>query len=166
MTYKYKPPPAPPPTTSRQDLEEEFRRWNQQALEVVISDYDLPMQNPGQTEAEVVFMLRGSKIRVKIDTWGDFRTNLRCCYLNIRDMRLAEARGSLEAMREALAMLPSPRAPHEVLNLSSPYNLSDAERAYRRIAQELHPDKGGDPRRMAEANDAIARIRKEFADGR
>lgn len=145
MSYRYTPPSATP-SASRRDIETEFRRWNQQADAVVITDFDLPMQRAGQTEALVVFLLRGQQVRVRIDAWADFATNLRCAYLNIRDMRLAEARGSLDAMRETFMALPAPahaRDPWEVLGLRSDADAESIEAVYRAKAKRLHPDAGG-----------------------
>lgn len=168
MTYKYNPPSAAPSHT-RGDIEDEFRRWNQQAGETVVSDYDLPMMRPGQVKAEISFLLRGQPMRVSIDRWGDFATNLRCAYLNIRDMRLAEARGSLEAMRETLTALPAPardRDPYEVLGVRPDADLEDIEALYRVKARRLHPDAGGNAEAMRELNQAYERIKKERSNGR
>lgn len=164
MSYKYNPPSGYRPEVTRSDIQDEFRRWNQQANAIVVSDWDLPMYRPGLKAAEVVFALRGQRVRVKIDQWDDFGTNLRCCYLNIRDMRLAEARGSLESLRETLAALPAPkvqRDPYELLGVHPAASMALIENAYRLAAQEAHPDKGGSNEAMAEVNAAIDRIRQE-----
>jgi len=145
VSYRYNPPSATP-SASRRDIETEFRRWNQQADEAVISDFALPMHRAGQTEVLVVFLLRGQQVRVRIDAWGDFATNLRCAYLNIRAMRLAEARGSLDAMRETFMALPAPahgQDPWEVLGLRSDADPVVIEATYKALAKQRHPDAGG-----------------------
>lgn len=162
MSYRYNPPSATP-SASRRDIETEFQRWNQQADERVISDYDLPMQRAGMTEALVVFLLRGQQVRVRIDAWSDFATNLRCAYLNIRDMRLAEARGSLDAMRETFMALPAPekvRDPWEVLGLRSDADTETIEAVYRAKAKSLHPDAGGDPEKFKELQAAYEAVKR------
>lgn len=165
MSYKYNPPSGNVSMT-RRDIETEFRRWNAQADEKVITDYDLPYANAGTREAVVVFILRGARMSVRIDRWGDFATNLRCAYLNIRDMRLAEARGSFEAMRETLLGLPAPvreRDPYEVLGVRSDTALEDIEAMYRSKAKRLHPDAGGSDEAMRELNAAFERVKQERA---
>lgn len=161
MSYKYNPPSANVSNT-RADIKAEFSRWDAQAGESVISDFDLPYANAGNIEAEVVFILRGQKMRVRIDRWGDFATNLRCAYLNIRYMRLAEALGSLDAMRETLMALPAPareRDPYEVLGIRSGTPLELAEAAYKVLSKQRHPDAGGSNEAMAELNAAIEKVR-------
>ena len=165
MTYAYKPPEGYPPATTRSAIEDEFRRWNQQANERVIMDWDLPMFK-GQREASVVFELRGARINVKIDTWPDFPTNLRCCYLNIRDMRLAEARGALTSLRESLLALPAgavkKRDPWETLGLRQGASAGVVDATYRARARELHPDAGGSDAAMRELNEAYEAIKEAF----
>lgn len=161
MTYRYDPPTATP-SRSRSDIEAEFSRWNAQAGETVLSDYDLPMMRPGQVEAEVRFLLRGQPMRVRIDRWGDFATNLKCVHLNIRDMRLAEARGSLEAMRETLTALPAPkqdRDPYEVLGIRPDASPAVIDAAYRAKAHETHPDHGGKEEAFKEVQAAYDRVK-------
>lgn len=162
MSYKYSPPVGWPPSRSRGDIEHEFQHWNQQAGAVVVSDYDLPMQRNGQREAEVTFLLRGNKVPVRVSKWDDFGTNLRCCYLIIRDMRLGEARGLTEAIREAYLQLPAPpkeRDPWEVLGVRPDSPVAVVEAAYRALAKEAHPDTGGDNARMKELNEALERVK-------
>lgn len=161
MSYSYNPPTGHTPATTRRDLEIEFRRWNQQAGEMVIPDYALPMYQPGAIAAAVVFSLRGQRVEMRIDRWPDFATNLRAAYLNIRDMRLAEARGGLEGMREALAALPAPareRDPYEVLGVrpDSPREVIDA--SYRALAKKLHSDVGGEDASMKALNAAYEKV--------
>jgi len=161
MPYKYKPPTGNVQTT-RADITAEFKRWNEQAGEKIITDYDLPYAYQGTIEAEVVFILRGQKLRVKIGVWDSFATNLRCCYLNIRDMRLAEARGSLEAMIETFMALPAPareRDPYEVLGIRPDAPLALAEAAYKHLINQAHPDKGGTDAQAAALNAAIEKVR-------
>ena len=165
MTYRYTPPEGTHPGTTRQDIESEFLRWNQQAGTPVIGpDYDLPMQRANETYAAVRFFLRGSLVDVKVDKWDSFATNLRCCYLVIRDMRLAEARGIDAAMKDAYAQLPAgkvDRDPYEVLGVRSDTDIEDIEAMYKRKAQRAHPDQGGSAAAMVELNAAITKIRAE-----
>ena len=163
MSYKYSPPTGWPPANTRNEIQAEFKRWNDQAGERVVSDYDLPMARAGQVEAAVVFLLRGNKVTVKLDKWPDFGTNLRCCLLIIKDMRLGEARGMTEAIRSVYAQLPAPkteRDPHEVLGVRPDAPVEVAEAAYKAQAKLLHPDTSQqDGAAMVELNKAIEAVR-------
>lgn len=167
MTYKYNPPRGWAPSVSRDEITHEFSKWNQQAGSTVVSDWDLPMYHPGDRAAQVTFLLRGVRMVVRIDQWTDFNVNLRCCFLNIRDLRLAEARGALESLRETLMALPAPatkRSPHEILGIRDGEPLPVAEGAYRAKARALHPDLNpGDDAAMKELNAAIAELRERAA---
>lgn len=163
MSYKYSPPTGWTPAASRAEIKTEFDRWNVQAGEHVVSDFDLPMQRPGIKEAEVTFLLRGNKVAVKLDKWEEFGINLRCCLLIIKDMRLGEARGMTDAIRQAYLMLPEPivkRDPWEILGIRPGEPRELAEAAYRAKAKMLHPDIGSeDAAKMVELNQAIDAIR-------
>jgi curved DNA-binding protein CbpA len=77
-------------------------------------------------------------------------------------MRLAEARGSLDAMRETFMALPAParvRDPWEVLGIRPDAPLAIAEAAYREATKTAHPDRGGTDEAMAELNAAIEKVR-------
>lgn len=165
MTYKYSPPAGWVPAVTREEITKEFKRWNEQAGERVVSmDFDLPMQRPGIKLASVRFLLRDRPVLVKVEKWDDFGTNLRCCFLLIRDMRLAEARGMTEAIREAYAQLAAPvmeRDPFEVLGIRSGESLDFAEAAYKAKAKQLHSDVGGNDTAMKELNAAIEKVRAE-----
>lgn len=166
MPYKYDPPDGRNPSTTRRDIEVEFQRWNQQAGGAVVTDWDLPMAKTGLLYAEVTFLLRGHKVPVRVDRWGDFAVNLRCCYLVIRDMRLAEARGVTEAMRSAFDALPAPktqRDPWEVLGLRPGASAAEIDAMYRIKANSAHPDKGGSEDAMKELNEARDRAKEAVA---
>jgi hypothetical protein len=163
MAYKYTPRRGASPSVTRRDIEDEFRKWNIQAGDRIITDYDLPMQRSNQRESSVVFLMRGARINVRIDAWEDFGTNLRCCYLNIRDMRLAEARGSLSSLRESLMALPAGKTERdswEIMQLQrgAPSEMVDA--AYRTLAKKLHPDvQGGDAAAFRELDEAYKKLK-------
>ena len=164
MPYKYIPPEAYSPARSRNEIEDQFRRWNEQAGEAVVTDWDLPMFK-ATAPASVTFCLRGARINVKIDAWTEFATNLRCCYLNIRDMRLAEARGSLESLRDSLLSLAPgkvQRNPWEVLGLREGASAGVIEATYKALAKERHPDRGGSDAAMRELNEAYEQIKAAF----
>lgn len=161
--YKYSPPSPGNVSSIRSDIVTEFNRWNTQAGERVITDFDLPYANQGTREAEVVFILRGMKMRVRIDAWDTFAVNLKCAALNIRDMRLAEARGSLEAMRETFLGLPAPareRDPYEILQIRPDASAEMVDAAYKTLAKKLHPDAGGTDAQFKELQAAYDKVKK------
>ena len=154
--YKYIAPAGASPADTRVDLRTEFVRWNAQAGSQIVSDYDLPMKKGAESSATVAFLLRGRTIRVSVDKWEWFETNLRCVYLIIRDMRLAEARGALDSLREALLQLPAADSapdPFEILGVSQTRTRGHRGRISR-PSQAKHPDLGGNDDEMRELNDA------------
>jgi DnaJ-domain-containing protein 1 len=147
MTYKYKPPAVTNIRETRRNIADEFDRWNSQADARVVTDWDLPFLKDGTKHAEVRFNLRGNTVTMRIDAWDDFSTNLRCAYLNIKDMRLTEARGGAVGMRDAYLQLAAPakvRDPYEVLGVRSDSPVEVIEGAYKALAKKHHPDAGGD----------------------
>ena len=163
MSYKYKPPAGADIRATRRDIEDEFARWNAQADARVITDWDLPYLKDGMRYAEVRFQLRGSTVVMKIEAWDDFATNLRCAYLNIRDMRLTEARGGATGMREAYLMLAAPktqRDPYEVLGVRSDSPVEVIEGAYKALAKKHHPDAGGDAEAIKAVQEAWEAIKR------
>lgn len=63
MTYKYKPPSGWRPESTRAELRAEFDRWNAQAGEIAVSDFDLPLAKSGDVTASVHFLLRHGRAR-------------------------------------------------------------------------------------------------------
>ena len=77
-------------------------------------------------------------------------------------MRLNEARGIGETMREAYLQLPPAareRDPWETLGIRPDAPLAVAEAAWKAMIGENHPDRGGDPEKAREINAAIEKIR-------
>jgi DnaJ domain len=90
--------------------------------------------------------------------------NLRVLYLAADAMRMNEARGIDKLLQEAYMALPAPkteRDPWEVLGLRPGVGLAQIDAAYRTLAKELHPDKGGNEAAMAELNSAYERAKQE-----
>ena len=167
--YQYTPPPGHPPRSTIQDIRDEFRKWRLQANdEGVIGGMDVPTPTSiGGAEAMVRFQLRGADMVIQCSTWDSYDVNLRCVYLAIQSLRLNEARGIGDTMREAYLQLQAPakaRDPWEVLGVHPASSWEDIQDVYRMKAKRVHPDTGGedaDPRRFAELTDAFERIRAE-----
>lgn len=166
MAYKYSPPTGNPPSTTRAELQDEIRRWNDQAG-AHVAEVDLPSSYPATKQADqtaaITLHLRGVPVPIRVDRWGDFAINFRCCYLVLREMRLSEARGVEKAAAAAYAaLLPaakSQRDPWEVLGLRPGASAELIDNTYRFLAKAAHPDNGGSDEAMAELNDARDRAK-------
>lgn len=163
MAYKYKPPETQPAVQSQKAILLEFRRWNDQATTIVIGANDFPAPVAiGTNEATCRFVLRNQPIEVRCATFPTYNINLKCVYLAIQQMRLNEARGIGDTMREAYLMLappPKTRDPYEILGVRPDSPEAVIEASFRALAKEYHPDGGhGDAAKMAELNTAHDRI--------
>lgn len=170
--YRYEPPAPGTPSQTRRQIEADFARWNKQAGEEVITDWDLPMAQNGQTGASVVFYLRGRKVPVSVTKWADFPTNLKAAQLVINRMRLNEACGAGEAAAKAAeaayGLVPVDTGEEADLNrayallqVRRDADLEVCEASYRRLVNNAHPDKpGGSHAKMSELNNAIDLIRQ------
>lgn len=167
MAYKYKPPTyIDPPGTLRGLIIAEIERWNDQAGETVVTDYDLPMKGAPTDPAEpatVVLHLRGTKVPFTVRRWGDFKTNLWAVLECIKQMRLTEARGMSDAMQAAYLALPAPegayvtqRDPYEVLELARTASKATVDAVARSKAGDAM--RAGDNAALLEVNNAKAAI--------
>lgn len=168
MAYKYNPPPGNSANETRDRILLEFARWNDMAGEKVVGNFDFPASAKiAGVEGICRFELRGQPVEIKVDKFDAYLVNFACVALAIQSMRLNEARGIGETMREAYAMLPAApkhRDPYEVLGVHPGSSLADIEDVYRMKIKRVHPDTAGanaDERAAAELNDALAKIREE-----
>lgn len=95
-----------------------------------------------------------------IDRYTHITDNLAAIAATIEAMRAIERHGGAEILDRAFtgfAALPAPASedkPHEVLGVAETATHDEIEYAYRRIAQQAHPDKGGSDEHMAKVNAA------------
>lgn len=166
MSYKYSPPVARPARDTMTDIAHEFDLWNRFDPEGV-SDrgWDAPHPSAiGGADAAVRFVLRGQPVTVKCSKFDTYETNLRCVWLAIQSMRLAEVRGIGDTMRAAYLALPEPlqhRDPYEVMGVHSTMMLEDIEVLYRSKARRLGE---GNPA-LKDLNIAMDQIREEKRNG-
>lgn len=160
MGYKYTPPAARPARDTRNDIVNEFDLWNR-FKSGTCAEYDFPIPTKiGGAEATVRFKLDGNPVSVMCGRFDDYEVNLRCVWLAIQSMRLAEVRGIGDTIRSAYAALPAPpqhRDPYEALGVHSTMQLDDIEAVYRRRANRLGE---GSPE-LKDLNMAMDRIREE-----
>lgn len=126
---------------------------------------DRQVDDPG---AAVYFTLRGKRIVLACDKWSRLAENVAAIAAHIESIRGQErwGVGTVEQAFRGYLALPAPTKWREVLDLSESATLDLAERRYRQLARELHPDMtGGDQIAMAELNVAIAEARKELGNG-
>ena len=103
------------------------------------------------------------------DLYTRLADNTRALVLTIESLRRIERHGSSELMEQAFsgfAALPPATTGvppwRSVLGIVGETNLAAVELRYRKLCLVHHPDRGGDPQRMAEINDAIGRARKDL----
>jgi hypothetical protein len=114
----------------------------------------------------------GSMRCMAIDRYNDVADNLAAIALTLDSMRAIERHGGGEILDRVYAgftALPAPivagmkRDWSVVLGLQDLLlpKVEDVQAAYRRLAQQHHPDRGGDPAKMAELNAARDEALKE-----
>lgn len=109
---------------------------------------------------------------VACDRWKRVWENMRAIGLTLEALRGLErwgASGVLERAFQGFAALPArveQRAWWAVLGFDDPTGITPAtaREAYRRLARELHPDRGGSTTAMAELNAAWAEYRRSNPD--
>ena len=160
---------------ARQQLTEELHRLG--ATGVALST-NVPLRQDGYPYAgaalkrmddpgvAVYFTLNKRQLVMAQDRYTDVAANLRSLALAIEGMRQLKRHGGGTMMERAFtgfAALPAPTAPKqwwESLGVDRNCTVADAERAYRALAKEHHPDTGGNVSRWHEINDAIEHVRK------
>lgn len=147
-----------------QDLKRTMRLWGVSAYTVEPPREPLKRNESQAVAINFVHPKRG-QVRVELDRWGwPARLNLRALYLSLEDLRMVEKRGMLEVMGEVLAQLAPPRSSaHEVLQVRVGASPDEITAAYRRLALQHHPDRGGDTRKMAAINAAYEALMGEAA---
>jgi hypothetical protein len=149
-------------------LRETFRKWGVAHFEILSSLRGVQAQrwNQSKAEAEVAvnFLHPDSGANIPVASRDQDRAvdNFRVVYLALEAIRMNEARGIAEVVRDAYMALPAPvreRDPYEVLGVRPDAPLAIAEAAYREATKTAHPDKGGSNEAMAELNAAIEKVR-------
>jgi hypothetical protein len=122
---------------------------------------------PGDPGA-AVYWQQGKRRRVMaIDHYDRVADNLAAIAATLDAMRAIERHGGaaiLDRAFEGFTALPAPgerREWWEVLGVLQSSSVDQARAAWRRLASEHHPDRGGDPSRMAEINAAWERAQRE-----
>jgi hypothetical protein len=154
------------------DLAETFRKWR-------IAKWSVEPANPGrkaankhQNQHERTVTLRftrsgGETVLVSRDQ-DRAVDNLRALYLAVERMRLIDAAGLTDIVRQAYAQLPAPqaaaalpRSPYAVLGVQPDAPLTVCEAAWKARLKSVHPDAGGTDAQAVAVNAAMDAIRKE-----
>lgn len=163
----------------RDELLAELRRLG--AVSVILST-NLRLRGDGLPYAEqrqpadagvaVYFELKGRELCFACDRWRRIEENARAIQRTIEAIRGIGRWGTgdmIEAAFQGFAALPAHAPPppwRTTLRLGASATLADAESAYRTLALESHPDRGGSVEAMAQLNDAIERARAELGGSR
>lgn len=142
---------------TKSSIEKEFRLWK-------VTEFRVVREDKGAVVEWYPFGSNSLRVMRSADQ-DTSANNLRKLYLILKALRLNEARGFAEYMREFYLQLPAgagDRNPYEVLGVLASESLDDIEAMYRAKAKRLHPDAGGaDLDAMKQLNAAIDRIRTE-----
>lgn len=124
----------------------------------------LPYSNQATSKLDpgvAVYWQDGKSRRcMAIDRYDRIADNLAAVAATIEAMRAIERHGGAEILDRAFtgfAALPAPAvqdAPHEVLGVEPNASRGEIEYAYRRLAQQSHPDVGGSHEAMTRINTA------------
>jgi DnaJ domain len=105
-----------------------------------------------------VYWKKGSETRcMAIDRYSRIADNLAAIAATLDAMRAIERHGGAAILDRAFTgfkALAAPEQPFQVLGVSANATPAQIEDAYRKLASEHHPDRGGDEQQMARINAA------------
>jgi hypothetical protein len=135
---------------------------------VLSSNVTLGNENPKDTGVVAYFVHEGVQVAIPCDRWKTVPHNVRAIALTIEAMRGMErwgAKNMIRAMFTGFKALPSSGARHwtDVMGFKDGQVISeeDASRRYKQLAQERHPDKGGNAELMTALNVAWDEAKRE-----
>jgi hypothetical protein len=147
---------------------DELRRFGVSDWNVIISSNlklrrdGFPMSGQAQPHdpgVAVYWKPNNSKAQrcMAIDRYDKVQDNLAAIAATLEAMRAIERHGGAAILDRAFtgfAALPAPEQPFQVLGIGANASKDEIDRAYKRLAAEHHPDRGGDEHHMARINAA------------
>lgn len=127
---------------------------------VLSTNVDLINRRPEDPGAVAWFRMDGEFVAFGVDRFREVEANIQAIHHIIEARRTELRYGGLNIVRQtfrAFVALPGPGTKPwwEVLAMPPDAPLKDIEAAYRRLAKERHPDRGGSDAMMAELNAAF-----------
>jgi hypothetical protein len=134
--------------------------------DIIISSNVTPsVRMPADPGVAVWFLWSGLRVSIPLDRYTTPSCNLQGIYHVIQARRSELRHGSLALVRASFAgfqlAAPSDMDWAQVLGVSRRAHPDEIKEAYRRLASECHPDKGGDDARMAIISAAWKQAREE-----
>jgi hypothetical protein len=114
-------------------------------------------RQPDDCGVAVYFSYKKKPMCFACDRWKRIEDNMWAIAKTIDALRGIERWGSGQMIEQAFTgfvALPAPEQPFQVLGVSSDASPAEIESAYRKLAMEHHPDRGGDSSQMARINAA------------
>lgn len=133
---------------------------------IMSSNINLLDKAPADAGVAVWFSWDGMQICIPVDRYLSPAANLQAIH-HILEARRTELRhGTLNLVRatfQGFRALPPPPHWSEILGIPRSASRAEIETAFKRLAGEHHPDRGGSHERMSEINTARARALEERA---
>lgn len=126
---------------------------------VMSSNVTLGEQRPADPGVAVWFTWDGMGVCIAVDRYLTVEANLQAIHHIIEARRVELRHGTLALVRATFAgflALPAPSGKEwwQVLGVHQGAHVEAVKASYRKLASENHPDRGGDPAKMAEINEA------------
>lgn len=126
---------------------------------IISSNVTLGAQRPEDPGVAVWFTWDGLGICIAVDRYTSVESNLQAIHHIIEARRVELRHGTLALVRATFTgfkALPAPAGTSwwQVLGVKQTASRDEIQTAYRKLASDAHPDKGGTAERMAEINRA------------
>jgi hypothetical protein len=126
---------------------------------VISSNVTLGADSPADPGVAVWFEWDGLQVCIPVDRYRSVASNLQAIHHILEARRVELRHGTLALVRATFTgflSLPAPEGKHwsDVLALPRDAKRADVDGAYRRLASQRHPDKGGSDAAFAELNAA------------
>lgn len=137
---------------------------------VISSNVTLGVNKPADPGVAVWFEWDALQVCIPVDRYDSVASNLQAIHHIIEARRVELRHGTLALVRASFTgflALPAPEGKHwsDVLALPRDATRADVDTAYRRLASQRHPDKGGTAAAFSELNAAREAALKDVGHG-